>query len=81
MTILTTNWSGVVNISLALLVVFLSQLLLCVITDTFRITLQILAYTDKMLKFVVHIMELVISQQLLIGPVIRPHLLHVHLTA
>ena len=63
MTILTTNWSGALNISLALLLVFFSQFIVCVITDTFRITLPILVYTDKLLQFVVHILALVMSQQ------------------
>ena len=62
MTILTTNWSGAVNISLALLV-FFSQFIVCVITGRFRITLSKLVYTDKLLQFVVHILALEISQQ------------------
>jgi len=52
-----------VNISLALLVVFFSQFIVCLITDTFRITLPILVHTDKLLQFVVHILALVMSQQ------------------
>jgi hypothetical protein len=31
-------------------------------------------------KFVVHIMTLVMSQQILIGPVIGPHLLNIHVS-